>query len=253
MKRTPLVAGNWKMNNTVQESLALVEGLLPGLSSLEGVESLVCPPFTGLMPVSAVLEGTPVKLGAQNLHWEAKGAYTGETSPAMLKELCEYVIIGHSERRQLFGEDDQVVNSKVLAALEVGLIPILCVGESLEENEAGRAAEVLTRQLTAGLAGVQLSNAHQLVLAYEPIWAIGTGKAATAEDIDLLLRNVVRPVLSGIFGEEITQGLRILYGGSVNAENARGYFEKAEIDGALVGGASLKVDSFVGIGQAAQS
>ena len=253
MKRTPLVAGNWKMNNTVQEGLALVEGLLPGLSALEGVESLVCPPFTGLMPVSAVLEGTPVKLGAQNLHWEAKGAYTGETSPAMLKELCEYVIIGHSERRQLFGEDDQVVNKKVVAALEVSLVPILCVGESLEENEAGRAAEVLTRQMTAGLTGVQISNPNQLVLAYEPIWAIGTGKAATAEDIDLLLRNVVRPVLSGIFGEEITQGLRILYGGSVNAENARGYFEKAEIDGALVGGASLKVDSFVGIGQAAQN
>ena len=252
MQRTPLVAGNWKMNKTVNEGLALVEALIPGLSALKGVESLICPPYTALMPVSAVLDSTPIKLGAQNLHWEEKGAFTGELSPQMVKEFCEYVIIGHSERRQYFGDDDQAVNRKILAALAVDLVPILCVGESLEENEAGRAAEVLTRQITAALAGVQISNAGQLVLAYEPIWAIGTGKAATADDIDTLLRNVVRPVLSGILGEQTAQEMRILYGGSVKPDNAKSYFDKPEIDGALVGGASLTAESFVGIGQAAQ-
>ena len=229
MKRTPLVAGNWKMNNTVRDGLSLVEGLIPGLSALSGVESLLCPPASGLMPIGAVLEDTPVKLGAQNIHWEEKGAFTGEISAAMAKEFCEYVILGHSERRQFFGDDDQAVNKKVQAAIKGGLIPILCVGESLEENEAGRAAEVLTRQITAALSGVSISSADGLVLAYEPIWAIGTGKAATADDIDLLLRNVVRPVLSGILGDEIGAGIRILYGGSVNADNAKTYFEKGEI------------------------
>ncbi len=253
MARTPLVAGNWKMNNTVGEGLSLVNDLMPGLANLNDVETLICPPFSSLMPIAAILEGSSVKLGAQNLHWELKGAFTGEMSPGMIKEFCEYVILGHSERRQYFGDSDQIVNKKVVSAVENDLIPVLCVGESLDENETGRAADVVTRQLTAALSGVRIAHAKQLVVAYEPIWAIGTGKAATPEDIDLLLRNVVRPVISGIFGAEIGEGIRILYGGSVNPENAASYFQKDEIDGALVGGASLKSEAFLGIAQAAQA
>ncbi len=251
MARKPLIAGNWKMNKSVGEALVLVNEMLPGLSELTNVECLICPPFSALMPVSAILEGSIIKLGAQNLHWESQGAFTGEISASMIKEFCEYVIIGHSERRQIFNESDQDINKKVIAAIASGLIPVLCVGESLEENESGRAAEVLTKQLTAAFSDVRIAHAGKMVVAYEPIWAIGTGKAATPEDIDVLLRNVVRPVLSGIFGEEISQGIRILYGGSVKPENAAAYFQKDEIDGALVGGASLKADSFVGIAQAA--
>ncbi len=215
MARTPLVAGNWKMHNTAAQSLNLIDEMLPGLGAISGVEKLVCPPATALMPVSALLEGSGVALGAQNLYWESQGAYTGELSPAMIAEFCNYVIVGHSERRELFKESDQDVNRKLRAALALELIPILCVGDSLEENEAGRAAEVLTRQLRAALDTVQLASAKQLVVAYEPIWAIGTGKAATPEDTNTLLRNVVRPTLAGLFGEEIAHGLRVQYGGSV--------------------------------------
>ncbi len=252
MARKPLVAGNWKMNKSVGEALVLANELLPALSDINNVECLICPPFPSLMPLSAILEGSSIKLGAQNHYWESKGAFTGEISASMVKEFCEYVIIGHSERRQIFNESDEEINKKVLAATAIGLIPVLCVGESLQENESGQAAAVLTRQLTAAFSEVRISNAGQMVVAYEPIWAIGTGKAATPEDIDLLLRNVVRPVLSGIFGEEISQGIRILYGGSVKPENAASYFQKPEIDGALVGGASLSTESFVGIAKAAQ-
>lgn len=253
MARTPIVAGNWKMHNTVAQSLNLANEMLPSLGAISGVETLLCPPATALMPVSALLEGTGVALGAQNLHWESQGAFTGEFSPAMIAEFCDYVIVGHSERRQLFKESDQEVNRKLLAALAVGLIPILCVGESLEENEAGRAAEVLTRQLRAALDAVQLTTANQLVVAYEPIWAIGTGKAATPESTNTILRNVVRPTLAGLFGEEIAEGLRVQYGGSVKAANAASFFEQDEIDGALVGGASLMADEFLGIAQAARA
>jgi triosephosphate isomerase len=193
-----------------------------------------------------------VALGAQNLHWEPQGAFTGELAPNMVAEFCAYVIVGHSERREIFRESDEDVNRKVLAALAVDLIPVLCVGESLQQNEAGRAAEVLTRQLQAALQGVQISKAGQLVIAYEPIWAIGTGKAATPEAMNTLVRNVVRPTLGGLFGEELAQGMRVLYGGSVKPENARDFFEQTEIDGALVGGASLKADAFIGIAAAAK-
>jgi triosephosphate isomerase len=247
---TPLVAGNWKMHKTVAEALQLVEALLPGLEELANVDSLVCPPSTALMPLSALLESSKVALGAQNLYWEPQGAFTGELAPNMIAELCDFVIIGHSERRQIFKESDQDVNRKVLAAMNVDLVPVLCVGESLKQNEAGQAAEVLTRQLQAALKGVQISKASQLVIAYEPIWAIGTGKAATPEAMNTLVRNVVRPTLAGIFDEEIAQGMRVLYGGSVKPENARDFFEQGEIDGALVGGASLKADAFLGIAQA---
>lgn len=252
MARIPLIAGNWKMNKTVAQALNLVSELLPPFAELSGVESLICPPYSSLMPLAAILEDSPIKLGAQNIYWEKEGAFTGELSGEMIREFCEYVIIGHSERRQYFAESDQDVNKKIIAAISADLIPILCVGESLAENESGSAAEVLTNQINAGLKGLSIAHAGQLVLAYEPIWAIGTGKAATPEDIDTLLRNVVRPVIGGLFGAEIAQGIRILYGGSVNAENARSYFQKEEIDGALVGGASLIPLNFLGIAQAAQ-
>jgi len=252
MAPTPLVAGNWKMHNTVAQSLNLANEMLPGLEAVSGVEKLICPPATALMPVSALLEGRGVALGAQNLFWEAQGAFTGELSPEMVSEFCSYVILGHSERREIFNESDQDVNRKLLAAHAVGLVPVLCVGESLEQNEAGQAAEVLTRQLRAALEGLQIANPNQLVLAYEPIWAIGTGKAATPENTNTLLRNVVRPTLAGLFGEDIAQGLRVLYGGSVKAANAAAFFGQDEINGALVGGASLQAAEFIGIAQAAQ-
>jgi triosephosphate isomerase len=225
--------------------------MLPGLQAVPGVEKLLCPPAPALMALSAILDKTGVALGAQNLYWEPEGAFTGELSPAMVAEFCHYVILGHSERRALFHEIDLDVRRKVLAALSVGLTPVLCVGETLEQNEAGRAAEVVSSQLRAALDGVQINSAERLVIAYEPVWAIGTGKAATPELTETLLRNVVRPTLAGLFGEEIAQGVRVLYGGSVNAANAAAFFAMPEIDGALVGGASLKAKDFIEITRAA--
>jgi len=247
--RTPLVAGNWKLNKNVPESCRLVTDMLPGLQSLPGVDIVLCPPFTSLMVVSILLEGTGIYLGAQNMYWEKEGAYTGEISPLMLKDLCQFVILGHSERRKYFNEADQDVNQKVKSALGHNLTPIICVGETLEENEAGRATEVIIRQIKAGLADVILSDRNQLVIAYEPVWAIGTGRAATADGVELIIRNVIRPVTAGILGESIAQAMRVLYGGSVNAGNAAEFFQKPEVDGALVGGASLKVEDFVRIAQ----
>jgi len=252
MARTPLVAGNWKMHKTAAEALHLIEEMLPGLRDVKGVEKLVCPPATALMALSAVLDGKGIALGAQNLYWEKEGAYTGELAAAMIAEFCQYVIIGHSERRALFHESDLDVHRKVQAALQADLRPVLCVGETLEQNEAGRAAEVVSNQLRAALEGIQLNSASAMVIAYEPVWAIGTGKAATPEATDKLLRNVVRPTLGGLFGEEIAQGMRVLYGGSVNAANAASFFGQPEIDGALVGGASLKAKEFIKITKAAQ-
>ena len=252
MARTPLVAGNWKMHKTAAEALRLIEEMLPDLRNVKGVEKLVCPPATALMALSAVLDGEGIALGAQNLYWEKEGAYTGELAAAMIAEFCQYVIIGHSERRALFHESDLDVHRKVQAALQTDLRPVLCVGETLEQNEAGRAAEVVSNQLQAALGGVQLNSANAMVIAYEPVWAIGTGKAATPEATDKLLRNVVRPTLAGLFGEEIAQGMRVLYGGSVNAANAASFFGQPEIDGALVGGASLKAKEFIEITKAAQ-
>lgn len=251
MKRTPLVAGNWKMNKTVGEALRLVDEMLPGLQAVQGVEKLLCPPAMAIMPVAAMLEGKGIALGAQNMHWEKDGAYTGEISAGMVAEFCHYVIIGHSERRALFGDSDLNVHRKVTAALAAGLKPVLCIGETLEQNEAGRAAEVLSAQLRAALEGVQINSAEALVVAYEPVWAIGTGKAASPEPINTLLRNVVRPTLAGLLGQDLAEGVRVLYGGSVNAANAKEYFSQPEIDGALVGGASLKTADFTAITQAA--
>lgn len=251
--RTPLVAGNWKMYKTVAEARHLVSELVPGLQTIAGVEKVLCPPATNLMAVAALLEGTEIGLGAQNMHWEAAGAFTGEISPAMVAEVCKYVIIGHSERRQYFAETDTTVNRKTKAALAQGLIPIVCVGETLAEYEAERTAEVVGRQIKLGLAGIELAAeaAASLVIAYEPVWAIGTGRAATADGANAVVADVIRIGLAELFGAETAQGVRVLYGGSVKADNATEYFTKPDIDGALVGGASLKAADFIAITQAA--
>ena len=252
MVRVPLVAGNWKLNKTVTGAYKLVAEMIPGLRIVKGVEKLICPPFTALMAVSRLIKDTDIRLGAQDMFWEDKGAFTGEISAPMLAEFCQYVILGHSERRTYFGETNETVNRKVRAALTHGLIPLVCVGETLEENETGRAAGVVSRQVHEALMGVDILGAGKIVIAYEPIWAIGTGRAATAEGVSTLIRNVIRPTVGGLFGEGVAQGVRILYGGSVDPGNAAQFFRQPEIDGALVGGASLKARSFIEIVEAAQ-
>ena len=250
--RTPFIAGNWKMNKSVAEARELVSELAPKLEAIQGVEKAVCPPFTALLAVAALLEGTHIGLGAQNIFWEEKGAYTGEIAPGMLAELCQYVIIGHSERRAYFGETDETVNRRVKAALMHGIKPIVCVGETLEENEAGITAEVVSRQVNQGLRDLNFeAGSYPLVIAYEPVWAIGTGRAATPEIAVSVIKDVIRPSLSEIFGEQFAQATRVQYGGSVKGDNAAEYFAQPEIDGALVGGASLKADDFTQIVRAA--
>ncbi|MDO8579190.1 MAG: triose-phosphate isomerase, partial [Dehalococcoidales bacterium] len=239
--RIPFIAGNWKMNTTLDEAVKLVGTMRPPLDSIKGVEKAVCPPFISLAAVKDLVKGSSIKLGAQNLYFEEKGAYTGEVSPLMLAGLCEYVIIGHSERRGYFGETDQIVNKKLQAALKAGLKPILCVGEKLEQNEAGKTKEVVTGQVKGGLAG--LPYAADLVIAYEPIWAIGTGKAATGAQANETI-GLIREQFAALYGNENAQKLRILYGGSVTADNIAEFISQAEIDGGLVGGASLKADQF---------
>jgi len=250
--RKKIVAGNWKMNKTVAEAQQLVSDLIPGLEALKGIDRVVCPPFTALYPIGQLLKGTEIGLGAQNLFWEASGAFTAEVAPVMLAEMCQYVIIGHSERRQYFGETDDMVNKRVKAALEIGLKPIVCIGETLEENQSGQTEEVVARQVRGGLADLTPAEGVKLVVAYEPVWAIGTGLAATAEDANAIHRDVVRIALSNIFGEEVAQSIRIQYGGSVKPNNAADYFAQSDIDGALVGGASLKAEPFIEIAKAAQ-
>jgi triosephosphate isomerase len=249
--RIPLVAGNWKMFNTVSEARNFVAILAPAIRDIKGVEKVLCPPFVDLLAVKALLEGTDIQLGGQNLHWEQSGAYTGEISGPMLAELCSHVIIGHSERRAYFGETNETVNRKVNAALANGLIPIVCVGETLEENEAGKTAQVVSQQIQAGLGGINLSDTARLVIAYEPVWAIGTGKAATAEGANAVIAEVIRPALAAEFGQMASQEIRVLYGGSVKAKNAGEFFSQPDIDGGLVGGACLIVDEFTQIIQAA--
>jgi triosephosphate isomerase len=249
--RKPFVAGNWKMYKTVAEARLLLSELIPGMSAIQNVEMVVCPPFSALLAVAALLEGSGIGLGAQNMHWEAAGAYTGEVSPAMVAELCQYVILGHSERRAYFGETDETVNCKVKAALTHGLTPIVCVGETLEENEAGRTAEVVSRQMKLGLNGIELPESLPLVIAYEPVWAIGTGRAATAPGANAVVAEVIRPAMKELFSAEVAEAVRVLYGGSVKASLAAEFFSQPDIDGALVGGASLKAAEFVPIVQAA--
>jgi len=242
--RIPMIAGNWKMNTTVGEAVELVTEIRKGISGLHDVERVICPPFVSLAAVKEALKRTSIKLGAQNLYFEEKGAYTGEVSALMVADLCEYVIIGHSERRQYFGETGEIVNRKVGAALKVGLKPILCIGEKLEDNEAGRTEEVVTEQLRSSLAGIDVCAG--LVVAYEPIWAIGTGRAAHGKQVNATA-TLIRRTLAELYSQEVAQETRILYGGSVTAENIAKFMEQSEIDGALVGGASLKVDQFTSI------
>ncbi len=242
--RVPMIAGNWKMNTTIGEAAELVNEMRQGLDAIDNVDKVICPPFVSLAAVRGLIEGSSIKLGAQNMYFEEKGAYTGEISPAMIADLCEFVIIGHSERRQYFNETGDIVNQKVQAALKVGLKPILCVGEKLDENEAGRTKEVVTEQLRSSLAGIDYLGG--LIIAYEPVWAIGTGRAATGRQANDTI-GLIRHNISELYDEKIAQDLHILYGGSVTADNATEFMQQPEIDGALVGGASLKAGQFLSI------
>ena len=249
--RRAFVAGNWKMNKNTSETRELLSALSSGLNAVRGVERVVCPPFISLMAAAEMLSGTEIGLGAQNMHWEEKGAFTGEVAPGMVKELCGYVIIGHSERRTYFGETNETVNKKLLAAQKAGLTPIVCVGETLAQYEAGETQQVVSSQTRLGFQGVSPEFASRIVVAYEPVWAIGTGKASSAENAQNVHGGMIRPVLNELFGVDTAQAIRILYGGSVTASNAAEFFSQPDIDGALVGGASLKVDEFISIAKAA--
>lgn len=249
--RKSFVAGNWKMNKNMAETRDLLSAMSAGLNEVGSVERVVCPPFTSLMMAAEMLAGTGIGLGAQNLHWEEKGAFTGETSPGMVREVCGYVIIGHSERRTYFCETDEAVNKKLLAAQKVGLVPIVCVGETLAQYEAGETQKIVSSQTREGLEGLSPEFASRIVVAYEPVWAIGTGKASSAENAQAVHGGMIRPVLTELFGAETAQAIRILYGGSVTAANAAEFFSQPDIDGALVGGASLKPEEFISIAKAA--
>ena len=245
--RKPIIAGNWKMHKTVAEAVDFCVKLKEAVSSVVGVEVLICPPFTALVPVSEALKGSNLKLGAQNMYWEEKGAFTGEISPLMLKEVgCHYVILGHSERRQFFGETDAGVNKKAKAAFEQGMLPIVCVGERLEQREAGETQAVITSQVKGSLSGLTAEQVENLVIAYEPVWAIGTGKTASDEDAQTVISQI-RSLVGELFGVAAAEKMRIQYGGSVKPGNTAGLMSQSDIDGALVGGASLDIDSFVGI------
>jgi len=243
--RTTLIAGNWKMNNDREEAKALASALVEALPEVPaGVEVCVCPPTIDLCCVSHKLDGSAVKLGAQNVYYEAKGAYTGETSVAMLKSVpVQYCIIGHSERRDYFHETDEDQNKKAAALIAGGIVPIFCCGEPLEVREAGTYVEHVVAQVKAGLTGLQVTDPSQLVVAYEPIWAIGTGKTATADDAQEVC-GAVREALAEIFGAELADGIRVLYGGSAKPGNIAELVVKPDVDGALVGGASLVAEDF---------
>ena len=247
MKRTPLLAGNWKMHGSRQEAAALADGIKAGVAGLSGREVLLAPPFTALQTVRDCIKGSSVLLAAQNLHWESKGAFTGEVSAPMVKDVgCTHVIVGHSERRQYFGESDESVAKKTGAALAFGLTPIVCVGELLAQREAGQTHQVIETQIRNGLRGRDAAAIRALVVAYEPVWAIGTGKVATPEQAQEV-HVLIRKLLADMGGQEAADECRILYGGSVKADNIDVLMRQPDIDGALVGGASLQVDSFVRI------
>lgn len=242
MKR-PIIAGNWKMNNNNEGTKALIKELAPLVADAK-CEVVVCVPFTDIDTARKALRGTNIKLGAQNVHWAPKGAFTGEISADMLKELkVEYVIIGHSERRQYFGETDQSVNARVKAALEAGLKPIICVGETLQEREAGKTAEVVVRQTNGAFEGIDRALLKRIVIAYEPVWAIGTGRTATAQDANDTIA-VIRKAVRKLYGKTSANAMRIQYGGSMNPKNASELMAQPEIDGGLIGGASLKAEDF---------
>jgi triosephosphate isomerase len=244
--RTPLIVANWKMNKSLKDAEQYGQELLPLLADHSGVEVVVCPPFTSLTVMSRIFAGSKIKLGAQNLFWEMKGAYTGEISPAMLVDAgCTYVILGHSERRQIMGENDTIINRKVRAALDAELIPILCVGETLQERENNRAREVVKEQLTRDLKNITFAP-QGLVIAYEPVWAIGTGVNASSDDAQEMI-GFIRSYLAKIYDRELADSVRILYGGSANEENIAEFMGEVDVDGALVGGASLQANSFARI------
>ncbi len=247
--RMPMMVGNWKMYKNAAEAVDLVRAVGNELDGTAAVEVVICPPFTALKSVSVTLEYDKyeIKLGAQNVFWEDEGAYTGEISPLMLKQLdVEYVIVGHSERRRYFGETDETVNKRLKAALAHGLKPILCVGENLEERESARTTDVVTAQIKGGLAGVDGDFSDRLVIAYEPVWAIGTGRVAEPEDANDVIRHI-RAVVSSLNGPETAQKVRILYGGSVKPGNVRALMDEPELDGALVGGACLTPEDFISL------
>ncbi len=247
--RIPLLAGNWKMYKTVGEAVELVEALLAGLGSIADREVLVCPPYTALDRIGALVAGKPIALGAQDVFYEAEGAYTGAIAPRMLRDVgCTYVIVGHSERRQIFGEDDALVNRKLHAALAHELRPIMCVGESKPQRDAGQAEAIVIGQVRAGLSNITAAQMQSVVIAYEPIWAIGTGDTATPADAQAM-HAAIRRTLIELYGAETASGVRIQYGGSVKPDNVDELMAQPDIDGALVGGASLKADSFLRIVQ----
>jgi len=246
-QRKPLIAGNWKMFKTGDEAEETAARLVELVGADPAVEVMIAPPFTALVPVARVLQSSPIALGAQNLHWESEGAFTGEISPGMLKAAgCTHVLIGHSERRQYFGENDEGVNRKVKAALQASLIPVVCIGETESEREAGETFSVLDKQVRLGLEGVSLRSPLDIVIAYEPVWAIGTGKTATQEQAQEA-HAVIRDDVVQVLGNDLAAGIRILYGGSVKPSNVEALMARPDIDGALVGGASLKPDTFAEI------
>jgi triosephosphate isomerase len=242
MSRRPIIAGNWKMHQTIAEATELVRSIRNGLHAVRGVDRVLCPPSTALHAVKELLSATDIGLGAQNMYWEEQGAFTGEISPAMVKELCQYVILGHSERRAYFGETDVGVNRKVKAALGHGLIPIVCVGETEDQHDAEQTEEVVSAQVRDCLAELSAADVAGLVIAYEPVWAIGTGKAATAAGAGAVIGLTIRGTVSRLYDEATAQAVRVQYGGSVNPSNITQFMTHPDIDGALVGGASLKPD-----------
>ncbi|HLF09235.1 MAG TPA: triose-phosphate isomerase [Dehalococcoidia bacterium] len=248
MPRTPIIAGNWKMNTTIDQAVDLARSVRNAVSGSTEVEVVLCPPFVSLMALREVVAGSTIGLGAQNAHYLESGAYTGEVSPVMLEGLCRYVILGHSERRRDFAETDEIVQRKVAAALKAGLTPILCVGERLEERQAGQTEAVLVRQLRGALA--DLADPQGLVIAYEPVWAIGTGQAATTEQAQEAIA-LLRHEFAALYSRERSEAVRIQYGGSVTGDNAAELMAQPDIDGALVGGASLRAEEFARIVRAA--
>jgi len=253
--RIPIIAGNWKMNKTIAEARELVGALRDELTRVAAdgkVQIVLCPPFIALAEVAARVKETPIKVGAQNLFWEVKGAYTGEIAPPMLNEVCDYVIIGHSERRQYFGETDEGVNKKTRVALAHHLTPIVCVGENLQQNEAGQTAQIVGAQVRAAFTEIARDDARRCVIAYEPVWAIGTGKAASGAGANAVIGLTIRGALADLYDEATAQTIRVQYGGSVTPKNVAEFFAQPEIDGALVGGASLLAADFIAICQAAR-
>lgn len=250
--RTPIIAGNWKMHKTAAEAVLLAREVREAVANITGVDVVLCPPFTALSAVESVIANTRIGLGAQNMYWEEQGAFTGEISPVMLAGLCDYVILGHSERRQFFGETDEGVNKKAKAALAHQLIPIICVGENLQQNEAGETESFVGGQVKAAFDGLSAADAVKVIVAYEPIWAIGTGRNAEPADANHIIGRSIRGILAGLYGQDVAQKIRVQYGGSVKPDNIEAFMAQPEVDGALVGGASLKADSFVALVKGAQ-